>query len=601
MQSTGSVVSSQELTFLLILTATIALLLTEKLRSDVVGILVVIALYAARLASADEALSGFSSEPAIVVAAVFVMNAGLEKTGVTDATGERIARLAGRSWSRVISVLMPAVAALSAFTHHVTTTAMMLPVTVRLAEERKIAPSKLLMPLAFSASLGTAITVIGAPAFLLASEVLRKSGHPGLGIFSIAPIGLALSLLGVVYMLTIGRFLLPESAGSAGSGNRFRLDDYFTELRIVGESPWIGRTLQEVQADPAHELIVAGWLREGRRLRLALQTGRIEAGDVLLVRTSPEEIATFGRIPGVELLALEKYGDVKADAAGVADQLVQAIVAPGSDLEGRSVGEVDFRRRYGALVVGLWRREGWLADEISKIPLRGGDVLVLTGTGAALARVERDRAFLMMVPFHGEQLLRQKGPLAVGILVAALVAAATGFLPLEISALAGAVAMVLGGCVTGRQAYRAIDLPIVVFIAGAIPLGAAMETTGTSAHVARLLHGALEGLPPTAVLLALFWAVAILTQFMSDAATTAIFAPVAIALATALGHRPAAYVVTVAMASVVSFLTPIGHHGNLLVATPGGYRFADFLRVGAPLTALASGLVVWLAPRLWPL
>jgi di/tricarboxylate transporter len=224
---------------------------------------------------------------------------------------------------------------------------------------------------------------------------------------------------------------------------------------------------------------------------------------------------------------------------------------------------------------------------------------VLQGEEDALERISDDRAFLMMVPFQGEGRPRSKAPFAGIIMLATIVAAAFNVLSIEIAAMAGAVAMVLSRCISPNQAYRSIDSRIFVFIAGAIPLGLAMSKTGTAELLGSWLESFLSGMHEVLLLLVLFWVVAVLTQFMSDAATTAIFSPVAAALAAALGRPPEAYVVTVAMASVVAFLTPLGHHGNLLVYGPGRYQFMDFVRVGTPLTVLASLVVSFMAPMIW--
>jgi di/tricarboxylate transporter len=586
-----------------ILILAFALLMTERLRNDVVAVLIILALYLTRVLKVDEALSGFSSEPAIVVAGVFVLSAGLFQTGLSDTLGTAIGRLAGSGYSRAIVVIMPLVALLSAFTHHLTTTAVMLPVTLKLSRERGIAPSKLLMPLSFAASLGTTITIIGAPAFLIASQVLQQSGRPGLSVFSIAPIGLALSLAGTVFILLTGRWLLPERKSADDTSNHFRLDEYFTELTILPDSPYLGKTLQEAEADDKYEFQVVGWVRDRKQMPVGSGQARLREGDVLLVRTKPEEIAAIRQDPGVELHPVQQYGDSVAnperDEGDASSLFVQAVVAPRSDVVGRTLGEIDFRRRYGAIVVGLWRQEGPVQVELARARLRAGDVLVLQGDEEALARVANDRAFLMMVPFQGEPRARRRAPVAGVIMLAAIVAAATGVMTIEMAALAGAVAMVLTGCLTGHQAYRAIDARIFVFIAGVIPLGEAMEKSGASGKLAGWLQQAVGGWNEQMILLTIFAAVAVLTQFMSDAGTTALFAPVAVALAQALGHPPEVYVVTVAMASVAAFLTPIGHHGNLLIYGPGGYRFSDFVRVGAPLTVIAGLVETTLAPLIW--
>jgi di/tricarboxylate transporter len=594
-----------QITFFVILLGAFALLVTEWLRNDLVAVLIVVALAVTGVLEPKAAVGGFASEPAIVVAAIFVLSGALHQTGLSETIGEWVGRLAGTSYTRVIAVIMPAIALLSAFTHHLTTTAVMLPVVLNLSRQRNIPASRLLMPLSFAASLGTTITIIGAPAFLLASAALRQAGQPGLGVFSIAPIGLALSAVGTVFVLLVGRFLLPARQGADGSASRFRLDEYFTEVTVLPDSPFLDRTIEEVEKDRRYEFDVVGWVRGGRQLGRPFGERRLREGDVLLVRTTPEQMMAFREERGVELHPVEQYR-AHLDEAGrnghqedLADRLVQAVVAPNSDLVGRSLGTIDFRRRYGAVVLGMWRRDGWLADELSRITLRAGDVLVLQGSEDALERVRNDSGFLMMVPFHGELRMRRRAWLAGAIMVATVVAAASSVVSVEIAGLAGAAAMVLAGCITPGQAYRAIDVRIFVFIAGAIPLGLAMTETGAADLLAGWLEAAVGGSSQVVVLLALFAVVAVLTQFMSDAATTALFAPVAIALADALGHSPTAYVVTVAMASVASFLTPIGHHGNLLVYGPGGYRFADFVRVGAPLTALVAAVVVFLAPRLW--
>jgi di/tricarboxylate transporter len=588
--------------FFAILIVAFALLITERLRNDLVALLIILALVVSGLLSDKDALAGFGSEPAIVVVSIFVMSAALHHTGLSDAIGTWIGRLSGSSYTRIIGVIMPSVALFSAFTHHVTTTAVMLPVTMTLSHEKGISPSRLLMPLSFAASLGTTITIIGAPAFLIASAVLQKAGHPGLSVFSIAPIGLALSAVGTLFMLTLGRALLPDRGKSDTGGDRFRLTDYFTELKVLPDSPYVGKSIGEIEAGEGHQqLFVTGWLRHGSSLRAPYGDRALAAGDVLVVRTSPEEIVSIQERPGLELHPKAQYSATAPPSDDEGDtKLVQALVAPGSELAGRSLGELDFRRRYGAIVVGLWRPRGWINEELSRIKLREGDALVLQGDEEALSRVASDRAFLMMVPFQGEARPHGKAPLAGLIMLGAVAMAAFAIVPLDIAMLSGAVAMVLTGCIRPRQAYRAIDPRIYVFIAGAIPLGDAMEKSGSSQVLSDWLQAAVGGLNETLALLAVFAIVAVITQFMSDSATVALFGPVAAALAQGLGRNPEAFVVTVAMAAVAAFLTPIGHHGNLLIYGPGRYHFADFVRVGTPLTILIGIVTVFVAQLVWP-
>lgn len=594
----------QQLSFLIILVVACWLLITERIRSDLVAVLIVLALAITRVLSPTEALSGFGSEPAIVVVSIFVISAAFHETGLAERIGQTIGKLAGNSYTRIVAVLMSSVAVLSAFTHHVTTTAVMLPVTLNLSRERDIPASKLLIPLSFSASLGTAMTVIAAPAFLIASDVLQRGGRPALGIFSIAPIGLSISALGILFMILVGRFLLPSHPGAEDLKDRFRLDRYFTELKIQANSAFLGKSLAEIKEDGHYKFTVVGWMREGLRLPGPFTRQHIRQGDVLLIHATPEDIVAFRQERGIELHPIDKYGtddgNSETNLEDISDQLVQVVIGPGSGVIGRTLGEMDFRRSYGALVIGLWRREGLVQQELAQVKLQAGDVLLLQGDEEPISAIANDPAFLMMVPFHGESKPRRKARLAAAIMLGTIALAAFKFLSLDIITLSGAAAMVLFGCIASRKAYRAIDARIYVFIAGAIPLGAAMQKSGTAALIAGALEKAVGNWPPMLVLLAIFAIVAVVTQFMSDAATTALFAPVALALAQSLGRAPEPYVVTVAMAAVTAFLTPIGHHGNLLVYGPGRYQFMDFVKVGTPLTILIALVVTWVALMIWP-
>jgi di/tricarboxylate transporter len=564
------------------------------------AVLIIIALVVTGILEPETALSGFGSEPAIIVATVFVLSESLFRTGLSDRLGIWIGRLAGVGYHRIIATTMLSVAALSAFTHHVTMTAVMLPVMHKISREQNIAPSKLLIPLSFAASLGTTITIIGAPAFLIADNVLRQAGRSGLQIFAIAPIGIALSLAGTVFMLLFGRFLLPDRKGPNNDQGQFQMKDYYTELLVMPSSSLINMTIREVEENEHYQLRVAGWLRSGRPLNRPFDSQLIRAGDVLLVRTTSDDIAAIQEEPGLALHAVVKYGqEIGENGETFSEQMIQAVVAPGSELINRTIGRINFLQRYGVIVVGLWRHRGWLRAELSSIKLHAGDILVLVGNEQSIEQLSHDRSFLMFVPFRGEPLRRHKASLAAGLMITTIAIAAFNLLPVEISLLGGAAAVVLAGCITLRQAYVAIDTRIYIFIAGAIPLGLAMTSTGTADLLGGLLNGLVGSWPPFLVLFLLFMMTAVITQLMSDAATTALLAPVAIALAQALNQAPEPYVITVAMAAVASFFTPIGHHGNLLVYGPGQYRFSDFLRVGSPLTLLVSIIVVILSLLLW--
>ncbi|MFO1457555.1 MAG: SLC13 family permease [Steroidobacteraceae bacterium] len=619
----------QSVVFLVILGAALVLFIRGRMRVDLVAMLVLLALALSGILDLGQAMAGFGSEPAIIVAAAFVISGGLSATGVTDRIGQAIGRAAGASEWRAVAVTMPAVAALAAFSHHLMVTAMMLPILLRLARDQALPASRLLMPMSLAASLGTTLTLFSAPAFLLARDLLERSGAGSLGVFSITPIGAALVLLGVAYMLAT-RWLLPRHAGGVPDGEYLRLDRYYTELLIEAESPWIGRTLAEFEARFAERLQVVDWLRDGARRASLSGEGLLLAGDVLLVRASPDEIASIAEEPGLELHAVAKYGDEPepatalpvdarqqaggraapvaepaepAESRTLADagdkQLVQAVVAPHSVFVGRTVGDIDFLRTLGVIVVGLWRKEGFIGEEVAQVRLQEGDLLVLWGRQRTFSELAAHRGFLMMVPFVGKPRQRHRAPLALGIVAAVVIASASSLLPVQLAFLAGAVAMVLTRCLSVEQAYREIDVRIYVMIAGVIPLGAAMERTGTAAMLAQQLLGLAADWSPFAVLLLVFGAASLLTQVLSDSATIVLLGPVAVSLARALGLPPEPLVVCTALGAVASFLVPIGHHGNLLILNPGRYTFGDFVRVGAPLTVLIGLTSAWMARHLW--
>lgn len=600
-------IEPNQVILLLILTGSVILLFTEWIKIDLTAILIILMLSLTGVLGPEDALSGFSSEPAILLAAVFVLNGALYHTGLSERLGTWIRRLAGTSLERAIGVVMPSVALLSAFTHHVTITALMLPPMLKFSRENEIPASKLLMPLSFAASLGTAITIIGAPAFLIADGLLRQAGGNGLGIFSIAPIGLTISLAGTIFFLLLGRLLLPTHHSSDESVDHFRLEGYFTELVLLPDSPMIGKTIRQIEDEQQTDFKVSAWLRGERLRNRPFGSKKAQEGDVLIIRTNPDKIATINQERGVAIRPLEKYKEIfsptqenEGNKQEFSARLVQSVVAPRSELIGKTIGRVDFLRSYGVIIVGVWRSKGLLRTELSRVRLREGDVLVLAGDDDAFKRISEDKSFLMLVPFKGEPKPLHKARLAAVIMIVSTVIAGLNIIPVEIALLGGAAVMILSGCISMSQAYQSIDTRIYVFIAGAIPLGLAMQKTGTADLLAGWLQGLVFRWDIHWILFAFFVVVGLATQIMSDAATTALFAPIAIALANGLDLPPEPLVVTVAMAAVTSFFTPIGHHGNLLIYGPGGYQFSDFLRVGVPLTLIVAAIVVLLAPMLWP-
>ncbi len=580
-----------------------AMFTTEVLRVDVVAVLVILALALTGLIDAKQAFSGFASEPAIIVAAVFILSAGLSLTGVTDAIGRLVGKWSGNNEVTANIVIMVTVAALSAFTHHLMVTAMMLPIVMKICKEKGLHSSRLLIPMATAASLGTTLTLIGAPAFLLASNILTRSGAPTLGIFSVAKVGLPLCVVSFTFIILM-KWLLPRKSGAENSDDRFKLTEISTELIIPEKSKWIGLTYQELKDQSEKRFKMFGWLRKGKIQELR-SDGLLQEGDVFLVKINADELVSIEEKLGLALKAVKKFGSevsVRGNTSTLAEEdgrIFQAVLAPNSEFIGRSLSQIHFFERHGVAAIGVWRKSGWIMTETSDTPLKEGDLIVLWGPEDKLERLTRHRGFLMFLPFHARSTKRTKMGLSSAIMVAAVLATALGWVPAHVAFVAGALGMILAKCVSVEQGYEAIETKIFVMIAGVIPLGIAMEKTGVDKLLANYVVQYTQGWQPLYMLLVFFWFAAVVTQILSDAATTVLIAPIAIAFAKTAQISPTAAVITVTVGAVASFLTPIGHHGNLLILSPGRYTFADFLKIGFPLTVIISGMTSYLSLYFW--
>ncbi len=591
-----------QIIFIVIMVLSVVLFITEYLRVDVVAMLIILALALTGLLDVKEAFAGFSSEPAIIVAAVFVLSAGLSQTGVTDVIGGWVTRLSGKSEFRAIIVIMIAVAAMSAFTHHLMVTAMMLPIVMKICkDEEGLHASRLLIPMATAASLGTTLTLIGAPAFLLANNILKRAGEPSLGLFEVGQVGGPLVLAGIVFCALM-KWMLPKKSGDDESLKNFKLTDITTELIIPAKSVWIGKTLKELQTATAKNFMLQGWIRKDTFQGNKDFEAILEEGDVFIIKTNADELISFDGKQGLVLKALQKFSDnkdIQTSLAGEERRLLKAVISPRSEFANRTIAQINFYKMFGVVAVGVWRKSGWISSGIADVILQPGDMLVLWGPEEKLNSLTLHRGFLMFLPFYGTSKKRSKSKVSALIMLASIGAAATGLLPAYLAFVAGAMGMILTKCVDVEQAYASIELKIYVMIAGVIPLGMAMERTGVDKLLAKQILNYTGGWEPIAMLLVFFWISALLTQILSDAATTVLLAPIAVAFAKGASISPTAAVICVTMGAVASFLTPIGHHGNLLILSPGGYRFADFLKIGLPLTVILSAITCFLALKTW--
>jgi di/tricarboxylate transporter len=594
-----------------ILAVAVLLFVTEKLQSDLVAMLVLLALALTRLLTPEEALSGFSHSAVITVIAVFIISEGLFETGVAHQMGRFVTRVAGRNQVRLTVTIMVAVAAISAVMNNVGATAVLLPVVVSLARQNNIRPSKLLIPLSFGALQGGLLTVIGRPSNIIVSEALETVTGEPFGFFGFTVIGVILLIIGMAYMLLVGRRLLPERAvqdkleammaAQRKALEQYHLGERLFEVRVLPESPLVNLTIEESRLGRSLELNVVGIARKGDSILSPGPNEFLTANDLLLVQGSPEEVMRLRWTRGVEveqeITHLQPQDILSPDLA-----LVEAVLTPKSSFIGQTLRDTDFRREYGLTVLAIWRGGRPYRTALGNIPMRFGDTLLIQGSQANIHMLAQQPDLLVLGDEHETGATRtEHAPVAALIILLMVGLIGLNLVPVAVGSLLAAVLMVLLGCLTIEDAYVAIDWRSVFLMAGMLPLGVALAQTGAAAYLAERVAELAGGLGPQGLLAGIFLFNLIASQVMSSVAAAALITPIAISTAQTAGANPEAFLVAVAVSGSLAFMTPISHQANVLVMGPGGYRFTDFSRVGVPMAFLLSVISIILLPILWPL
>ena len=590
---------------LLILLGAIILFASEKIRVDLVALMVLLALLMTGLITPEEAFSGFASPAVITVWAIYMVSASLTHTGIADYIGRYIGRLGGNGEGRLIFVLMGTVGVMSAFMNNIGAAAVLLPVSIVLGQKARIPVSKLLIPLAFGSLLGGITTLIGTPPNLLASDALAEAGFQPFALFDYTPMGLIVLLFGIVYMVFIGRHLLPGDNStththrkSAELTREYQLRDNLIELIVLDNSPLIGKTLVDTRLGEDYDFTVLGVLRNGRLRLGVLPNAHIQAGDVLIVKGVHHDLPRLQKeIQVQELTETVRDKDLRTDEA----TLAEVVVSQKAHFIGQTLRQMEFRSRYGLTVLGLWREESPITEHVADVPLQLGDSLLVQGRRERIEAVWEDDALLLLREPAQPNRRLNKAPINLLIFVVMISLVATGVLPISVAAVLGVVLSVLFGCMTMDEAYDSVQWKSVFLIAGMLPMGIAMETSGTAQFLADLIINLVGSYGGGAIMIGLFVLTTILTAFMSNAAAIVLVAPIAIQTAVSLNVDPRAFVMGVAIAASIAFVTPIGHQACVLVYGPGGYRFFDYAKVGLPLTILIWVLMVIFLPVFWPL
>jgi di/tricarboxylate transporter len=579
--------------FGVILAATI-LFLVGRPRYDIVAVLALLVLTIAGVIPADEAFSGFSHPAVVTVAAVLVASRGLSNAGVVDVLARLIGRV-GTHVSRQVGALTGIVATLSAFMNNVAALALLMRVPIQLARRDGRSASPLLMPLAFASLLGGLVTLIGTPPNIIVSSFRADALGEPFSLFAFAPVGLAVALAGLIFITTVGWRLIPQRESQSSREALFNVAEYTSEIRVRDDSPLIGRTLQEAVDTVDADLVVAALARDGRQPFVPSWNEVLRSGDVLVVEMDPEDLRKLSETAGLDLTGA---GEELLGIEGVSVQ--EAVVAAESPAIRRTARELDLRRRYGVNLLAVARQGQRIGERMKDVRLRPGDVLLLQARNESV--LDRVRG-LGLLAVSGTRLRfgsRREMLIAILLFGGGLGMAATGIAPVEIALTATAILMVLFGLISLRELYASVDWPVIFLLGAILPVAGALETSGGADTIARMLIGLGDHVPVSATLGAVLVGSMLIANLINKAAAV-LMAPIALSVASSLGVSPDAFLMAVAVGASSAFLTPVGHQSNTLVMGPGGYRFADYWRLGLPLSALVAALGVPLILYFWPL
>ena len=588
---------------LVLLVVAVVLFATEKIPVDIVGILLVIGLILSGVLTAQEGLAGFGDNIIITIGGLFVLTGGLVKTGLVDLIGRRLYRVAGGNEFVLTALIMFVAAASAAIMKNTTTTAMFLPVVIGLAERAKIAPSKLLMPLAFGAILGGSATLIGTSTNLAVSSAIQRYGMEPYSMFELTAVGICIAVAGLIYMLVVGLRLLPRRGGEESLTEQYHIREYVSEVLVLPDSPFAGKTLGEADINRELDLSVIGIVRNKETQITPRPTERIEAGDLLLVEGKAADILRVKTETGLEIKPDFKLNDRILEGGEV--ELFEVMVMRDSNLTGRTLKDLRFRQKYDLTVLAINRHGETIVDKISQTGLKFGDVLLVQGKRSLVETLVSDNDLLFLEEFSTDKMRTEKRKWAIAAFGLFLFLSLSKYylpveIPLVVAILLGVLLLLATQTVRYTELYTLIDFRLLVLIACMISFGTAMEKTGADVYLAGLIQNYFGQYGSTALLAGFYLLTVALTQPMSNQAAALVVLPVAVKTALALGLNPRTFAVAVTYAASSSFLTPL-EPACVLVYTPGRYRFFDFVKVGSILTVIVFIVVIALVPIFWKL
>ena len=581
-----------------VLALTMALFIWGRIRYDLVAVLALLAAVVVGVVPAKEAFAGFADDIVIIVASALVISAAVARSGIVEAAIGRLTGRFSRMGSQLI-VLVGSVTFLSALVKNIGALAMLMPAAFQMAKKSNSSPSCMLMPMAFGSLLGGLITLVGTSPNIIVSRVREEMTGEPFQMFDYAPVGLGLSFAGLLF-LRYGYKLLPTNRRAAPTmGEALDISDYTTEARIPPHSPADGITIAEFKALTENEAEVTGLHRETHRRAVPLPDAVINAGDTLILEGEPEALERAIAATGLKLEGQHSGAASGRSHANIG--VIEAVIGKGSPLVGEPAGRMELHDRYGVNLIAVSRRGERLTARLRDLALQPGDVIVLQGPLAALPGRLQDLGCLPLAERPLRLGAARRGLIPLGILGGAMALTALGLVPVALAFFSAAALIMLTGGLPAREAYTHIEWPILIMIACLIPVSDALRTTGGTDLMATWLSGVASMLPAWGAVALIMVAAMAVTPFLNNAATVLVMAPIAATFATNLHYRPDAFLMAVAVGAGSDFLTPIGHQCNTLVMGPGGYRFGDYARLGAPLSLIVILVGVPLILLVWPL
>jgi di/tricarboxylate transporter len=582
---------------LAILGCAVVMFALDRVAADVVALGVMLAVIATGLLPTEKAFAGFGSDTVLMILGLLVMSAGLVQTGVVEIAGRWMFDLAGRNETVFLPLMMASVALVSAFMSNTAATAFFVPLVIGYARKLGASPSKFLLPLAFSSILTSSVTMISTSTNLVVSGLFTRYQQQPMGMFELAPVGIPIAVLGILYVWLIGVRLIrvrEDQKVEEKIGER----NYQADVVVAENGPLVDKTLKDAKLASVAELTLVKLIRGAETVRgeAKLADVVLRPGDELIIEGLRADLLKIKDIEGLDFKAdvhLVDPEDQEKDAT-----IVEAVLLPRSPLIGQSLKRLEFKARYGLQVLAL-HRAGPVPQTISTARLRMGDVLLLQGKPENVKSLEQGNLFNIFGGIERERLNRSRAPVAAGIFAAAIAAATCRLAPLPVATLAGAFFMLLTRCLSPEEAYRHVEWKAVILIGALLSLGAAMEATGTGAYLAQQLISLIGSDSHYRLLTCFFVLTVALTQPMSNQAAALVVFPIAMQTGLQLGVDPRAFGMMVAVAASCSYMTPL-EPSCLLVYGPGKYQFSDFFKAGLPLTVLIYGLAITLVPWIWP-